>query len=252
MEYAQKLFSTRGGTMALAVVAALIAGIAVLVYVTSYRDSVQEGAQASNVLVATSFIAKGTPGEAVARDQSFRIDEVREAQLPEGALVDPAALRDRTAVADIYPGTQLTAADFAPSGSALATTLAGSQRAITIPLDSARGIVNFVRAGDRVDVYAAYNVGNSRPVLRLIMQNVQVVEVQKPGDSTSRSSSQLTMRVKPQQAANLAFAADFGSIWLTLRPASGAKSSPPSLVTVETQMLGIPPVQVLRSLGGRK
>jgi hypothetical protein len=36
-----------------------------------------------------------------------------------------------------------------------------------------------------------------------------------------------------------------------LRPASGAKTAPPSVVTVETLMLGVKPQLVFRSLGGR-
>jgi Flp pilus assembly protein CpaB len=255
MEYAQKLLSTRGGTLVFAGIAALIAAIAVFVYVTSYRDSVKEGAQASHVLVSTSFIAEGTPGEAVARDQSFRIDQVREAQLPDGALTDPAALRDRTAVSDIYPGTQLTEADFEISGTALSTTLARGQRAVSIPLDTAHGIVNDIRVGDRVDVYAAYTLdcnGGQQNMLRRIMQDVQVVELRAGGAGTGSRASHFTLRVNPQQAANLAFASDFGTIWFTLRPNAGAKPTPPSVVTLETQMLGVPPAQAFRACGGRR
>ena len=38
MEHAQKLFSTRGGTLVLAGGAALLAAIAVFVYIHNYRD----------------------------------------------------------------------------------------------------------------------------------------------------------------------------------------------------------------------
>jgi Flp pilus assembly protein CpaB len=262
MEYAQKLFSTRGGTMVLAGVAALIAGIAVFVYVTNYRDSVREGGQAAHVVVPNRLIPEGTPGEAVLRDHSFQLQDVRESQLLEGALTDPAALRGRTAVQDVFPNQQITEADFVPTGTALATSLAPRQRAITLSFDSTHGIVNALRGGDRVDVYAIFNVvpvdsagratsgsGQSRPLLRLIMQDVHVVEVLKSSDT---GSAQLTFRVKPSEAAKLAFARDNGNLWLTLRPPSGAKASPPSAVTVETLMLGVRPVIVLRELGARK
>jgi hypothetical protein len=36
-----------------------------------------------------------------------------------------------------------------------------------------------------------------------------------------------------------------------LRPGAGAKAVTPGIVTVETMLLGVPPVQVLRSVGGR-
>ena len=255
MEHAQKLFQTRGGTMILAVLAAVVAGIAVLVYVVNYRESVSAGGEPAGVLVAKSLIPEGTAGESVARNQLFVTQEVRQSQLQEGALTDPASLRGRTAVADVYPGSQLTAADFAASGSALATTLAPRQRAITLAFDTTHGITNSLRAGDRVDVYALFNVtsvagsGESRPLLRLIMQNVHVVDVLNTGDG---GSALLTFRVPPQRAAELAFASENGRLWLTLRPSDRAKLTPPSAVTVETLMLGVPPVVALRSLGARK
>lgn len=242
--------------MALAVVSAVIAGIAVLVYVVNYRESVSAGGEPAEVLVAKATIPEGTAGEAVARSQLFVTQEVRQSQLQEGALTDPASLRGRTAVTDVYPGSQLTAADFAPSGSALATTLAPRQRAITLAFDTTHGITNSLRPGDRVDVYALFNVtpiaggsGESRPLLRLIMQNVHVVDVVKTGEG---GSALLTFRVPPERAADLAFASENGRLWLTLRPSDGAKATPPSAVTVETLMLGVPSVVVLNSLGARK
>jgi len=253
MEYAQKMLSTRGGTLILAGGAAVIAAIAVFLYVTSYRDSVKAGATGTQVLVATNFIAEGTPGEAVARNQSFRIDEARESQLPEGALTDPAALRDRTAVNDIYPGTKLTANDFALTGAALSATLAPNQRAISIPLDSAHGIVDDVRVGDTVDVYINHDIacGRSDQTLRLLMQAVPVVELRKAGEGSSARASHFTLRVKADQAANLAYASDVGTLWFTLRPKT-AKKSPPSFVTEDTQVLAVPPGQALRACGGRR
>jgi hypothetical protein len=60
------------------------------------------------------------------------------------------------------------------------------------------------------------------------------------------------MKVTDLQAAKLAFAVGNGTIWLTLRPVSGAKPSRPSIVTAETLLLGIPPITVERSLGARR
>src|SRR5262245_10686916 len=255
MEHAQKLFSTRGGTLALAGIAALIAGIAVFVYVHNYRNSVRSGGTPAEVLVAKSLILSGTSGEAVARNGLFVTQEVRQSQLRDGALTDPASLRGRTAADDVYPGQQLTTTDFATTGSALATTLAPKQRAISLQFDATHGIVNSLNAGDKVDVYAIFNVtagasgGQSSPLLRLIMQKIQVVDVALNGDG---QSARLTFRVRPQQAAELAFANDNGRLWLTLRPSDRARPSPPSAVTVDTLMLGVPPVAALRSLGARR
>jgi Flp pilus assembly protein CpaB len=258
MEYAQKLFSTRGGTMLLAGFTALLAGIAVFVYVRDYRHSVKQGGTLATVLVAKSLIPKGTPGDAVATKELYQAQSIRESQLREGAVSDPSVLHGRVAAVDIFPGEQLTAADFRASNGTLATTLSGFERAITIPIDSAHGILGNVHAGDRVDVYAGFNVtpvngnGSSHAMLRLIMQNIPVVGIASSGSGLNNNgNAQVTLRTTPRQAADLAFASDNGRIWLVLRPPTGGQTSPPSPVSVETLMLGIPPQTILHTLGGK-
>jgi Flp pilus assembly protein CpaB len=96
---------------------------------------------------------------------------------------------------------------------------------------------------------AAYG-GQSRPMLRLVMQNILVVAVDE-GAGTKSSEGNVTLRVTGTQAAKLAFTSDNGKLWLALRPAAGATRAKPGLVTVETMLLGIPPITVLRAVGGR-
>jgi Flp pilus assembly protein CpaB len=92
--------------------------------------------------------------------------------------------------------------------------------------------------------------GQARPVLRLIVPDVPVISV---GEAKSGSgTTNIGFRVNDVDAAKIAFASDNGKVWLALRPSAGAKASRPGLVTVETLLLGIPPVQVVRSLGGRQ
>src|SRR5437867_1326412 len=141
MEHAQKLFSTRGGTMILAGIAALLAGIAVFVYIHNYRSSVKSGGTAATVLVAKSLIPQGTPGEAVAKKELYQAQSIRESELKEGAISDPSSLSGRVAATDIFPGQQLTSADFTTSSGTLASTLSGRERAITIPIDGAHGMI---------------------------------------------------------------------------------------------------------------
>src|SRR6185295_1738205 len=112
-------------------------------------------------------------------------------------------------------------------------------------------------------VYAAFNVipldragrpingGQARPMLRLIMSNIPVIAVgEKP--ATGSGSTNVSLKVDDQQAAQLAFASENGKVWLALRPSAGAVETQPGLVTVETMLLGVPPVKVLQSLGGNR
>ena len=142
MQLAHRLLSTRGGTIAVAGVAALVAGLVLIVYLGQYRNSVNSGSEPVSVLVATSLIPKGTPGDIVGSQDMFQVSETPKGQLKEGAVIDPAILRGRVAAEDIFPGQQLTEADFvvAPEG-AVTSKLAEDERAISIPLDTAHGMI---------------------------------------------------------------------------------------------------------------
>jgi Flp pilus assembly protein CpaB len=263
MEYAHKLFSTRGGTLALAGLTALIAAVAVFAYVKHYRSSVKEGGVAATVLVSSGPIVKGTPGAVIATKHLYLSKRFRESQLREGAISDPSSLRGMVAKTDILADQQLSVADFTSAKGGLAAGLAGPQRAITISIDSAHGMIGQIGDGDRVDVYAGFNVnpvdaegrplgaGQSRPVLRLIMQNVAVIKVTKSSRFGASDDSEVTLKTTSNQSQKLAFASDNGKVWLVLRPPTGARAAAPRLITVETLLLGLSPTAVLHTFGGK-
>lgn len=263
METAQRLVSTRRGTILLSVLAAAVAGGLILVYVNRYRDSVKAAGAPVTVLVAKVNINKGTGGSQIATSGLYSTTTLRQSQVLEGAFSDTSSLTGKVATTDIPQGAQLTSADFAAASSNLTASLTGTQRVISLPFNSAQGLSGALQVGDHVDVYGGFNVsaagpnglaagGGSRPVVRRILTDVPVVAI---GGSTSgsfaTSSTNLSFKVTDQQAADLAFASQNGTLWLGLEPSAGVKSSRPSVVTMETLLLGVPPSTVLRSLGGR-
>src|SRR5262249_40590368 len=146
------------------------------------------------VLIARQTIPKGTPGSVIASKGLFTATTIRESQLREGAFSDPASLKGKATTSEVYEGSQLTSGEFAATGDSLAPTLTDRQRLVTMRLDSAHGLIGEVEAGNRVDIYAGFNViplradgtpvsgGQSRALLRRIMENIEVVSV---GDSSS-------------------------------------------------------------------
>ena len=271
MQWTQRLLATRGGTVIAAILAAVLAGVIFLVYLHRYRATVDDASAPATVLVAKSLIEKGTPGNVVGTKDMFQSSTVPKGELKEGAITDPATLRGLVASTDIYPGQQLTATDFsATTAGDVTVRLADNQRAVTLPLDAAHGMIGRVRAGDSVDVLAGFNVqpldktgapinpqAQARPVLRMLVSNVLVLDAPADtaasglGGNTGNQSSQVTLRVTDEQAAELAFAADNGKVWIVLRPKTGAVGARPSLYTLERILFGVPPIQVLRSFGGR-
>jgi Flp pilus assembly protein CpaB len=261
MASAQRLMATRWGMTLVAAIAAVVAGLLVLVYVSRYRNSVKAEGAPVTVLVARVTIPKGTSGAVIATTGLYSATTIRQSQLANGALSDAANLRDKVAAHDIYPGAQLSASDFAAAQTNIASTLTNTQRVISIPLDSSHGMLTSLQIGDRVDIYAGFNViplgkdgvpisgGQSRPVVRMIMPNVLVVDISK---KVSGGGADVGFKVDDTQAAELAFASDNGKLWIAVRPSANGKTSPPSIVTLETLLLGVPPVTELRSFGGQR
>ena len=263
MEFAHRLVSTRKGMLVAGMMAALVAGASIVLYLNSYRSSLQAQGAPVTVLVAGGTIPKGTSGTMLAAKNLYTARTIRESQLLDGAISDPVSLQGTVAKREILEGSQLTAADFVPAGDSLAATLTDRERVVSISLDAAHGSITAIEAGNRVDVYAGFNVipldssgrpingGQARPMLRRIMTDVPVVAIGEEGSGSSGATN-VSLRVHDARAPELAFAADNGEIWLALRPSAGGVSSRPDLVTIETVLLGIPPVKVMQSVGGSR
>jgi Flp pilus assembly protein CpaB len=264
MQLAQKLLSTRGGTVALGGAAAVMAAFVLLLYLNQYRSSVSADSEPVTVLVARTLIEKGMPGDVVGLKRLFQSDEAPKSQVKDGAITDPSTLRGRVAVEDIYPGQQLTVADFAGTTDAIGAKLAGKHRAIAVPLDAARGLVGRIEPGDRVDVLGGFNVlgntagGQGRPVVKVMMQDALVLDAPAQtaaGLAAANQTANVVLRVTRDQATEIAWAVDNGKIWLVLRPRAGAPPTKPGVATAESVLTGVKPVavygRVRNLLGGR-
>lgn len=266
MQLAQRLLSTRGGTIAVSAAAAILAAAVFIAYLHRYRDSVNSNSQPMTILVSKGLIEKGTPGNVVGSEGFYQTTSTPKEEVLEGAITDPDLLRGRIATEDIYPGQQLTLSQFTLSGAdTIGNRLTADQRAISVPIDAAHGLVGKVQTGDHVDVFGGFNVKRlnpdgtpdpeaaERPVLKLIMEDVMVIDAPElaAGGFARTEKSELTLRVTDEQAAELAFASDNGKVWIILRPKANAQATAPHIVTLETVLFGAPPVAIVKSLGGR-
>lgn len=247
-------------------VAAVLAAAILLAYLHQYRQSVNSASAPMTVLVAKGLIEQGTPGNVIGSNGLFQVIETPRSEVKEGAITDPAALRGTVAAADVYPGEQLTTAAFSATGAdTVAAEISGAERAMAVPVDVAHGMIGNLRAGDRVDVYAGFNVrrllpngapdpdAQDRPVLKLVTEDVLVLGVpaEQAGLGAGGQTSQITLKLSDEDAAKVAFSSDNGVVWVVLRPRTGAEPSRPDLVTLETVLFGVEPVAAVRSFGGR-
>lgn len=235
--------STPAGALAGAAIASVLAGVLVFAAIGSGGDSAAAPAAASvSVIVADRLIPKGSSGEAIAAGRIARPADVRASAAADGALTSISDVRGKIATGDIYPGEQLTAADFESAGAETITTkLTGSVRGISIPLDKANGLVGQAEPGDHVDVYASLTTraenGDQIPVLKPIATNIEVLSSPSDSDTgTTNDSNVVTLRMVGRQAAQLAFASDNGKVWMVLRPPTGAVENSTSPVTLRSLM----------------
>jgi Flp pilus assembly protein CpaB len=216
-----KLFTTRQGTVLLGVIAAVIAAIALLVYLNHYKSTVAK--PNVDVLVAKRLILSGTTG-AVIRTAGgyYTVTSFPSKQVKTGAILDPATLANQVAVTEISPGQQLTAADFGPASTSVATQLNKNQRAVVVALDSPQQVGGQIAAGDHVDVWvlttAQAGNGAVQPIAKLLFQDMYVLGL---------NGSNVTLEATPTQSGQLIFASQNDTIYLALRPTIGTTPKAP-------------------------
>lgn len=257
MQFTRKILSTREGTLGFATLAALLAIGVLLVFMRGYKSSLNQGAEPVTVLVAKDQLPKGSSGDLIAGKGLFQATALKREQVKEGAITDPASLRGLVAAHNVVPGQQLTTADFAKPSDPVLSKLGEDQRAITVPLDVAHGMIGQVQAGDHVDVFAGFLVqpdggARSRPVLRVLFQNVEVLKAPPVTDKANKGLNQqnqtqnVVLRVSDSQAVELAFSSDNGKVWIALRPQVGATQKPPSATNLDRLLLGMDPIPLDR------
>jgi Flp pilus assembly protein CpaB len=245
----RKLLSTRRGTTIVAVACTLIAAAILVFALHRYRQSVNASGQPETVLVATQLIAKGTPGSLIAAGHLFNPTQIVAKQVSSGAIADASAITNKVTTVNIYPGQQLTAADFATSGD-LATGLGRTQRAVSVPLAQGPGLIGQVQVGDHVDVYDSFLVtnaqGRSVPFTSLLVADATVLKAGSAsgggiGASSATQTSDVVLEVSQGDAAKLTFTAANGTLWLSLRSADSSPT-PSQLITIDSILFGTKPI----------
>jgi Flp pilus assembly protein CpaB len=217
-----KLFTTRQGTIMLGVIAAVIAAIALIVYLNNYRNSHGSNA-ALSVLVAQKLIQKGTTGDVIRTTSGlYQPTSIQKSQVESGAIVNPATLSGQVALTDISPGQQLTASDFGPAGTSISNNLNPRQRAVVVALGSPQAVGGQIAAGSHVDVWVTTtgqgSNGVTRSIAKLLFQDMYVLGI---------NGGDVTLRATPTQAGQLIYASSNDQIWLALRPTVGTVTKPP-------------------------
>jgi pilus assembly protein CpaB len=204
-----KLFTTRQGTILLGVIAAVIAAIALLVFLNQYRSGATSTVQ---VLVAKKTIPQGTSGDVLAKSTGFyTVAQIPKDNVLNGAITDSSTLSGKVALADINPNSQLTEALFG-EGTGVVQKLGPNDRAVVVSLGSPQAVGGQIAPGSHVDFWVTTSGqgagGVSRPIAKLLFQNVLILGV---------SGGNVTLEASPRQAGQMIYATTNDQIWLALR-----------------------------------
>jgi Flp pilus assembly protein CpaB len=222
--------SSRGWAIALGIGAVVLAAILLVVYLDRYRARVSGRNAPTPVLVAKQLIPRGTSGSLIASQSMYAPTTLPRKEVEVGAISDPQYLVGRAAAADILPGQQFTAVDFAASDtSAVATQITGNQRGVALSLDNIHGISSQVQGGDSVDVYVEVGGRGGQSLVKLFRPNVKVLAV--PTQVGPTGSGNLIVRVDSKDVSNWEYAADNAQLMFVLRPVAGAKPTKRSTAT---------------------
>ena len=244
----KKLLSTRKGAWIVAVLTAALAGLALMLFVNRYKESVRQGLASRPILTADRLIPEGTAGNVVITERMFKPTAVAEEDARPGAVADADALLGKGATRDILPGQQITAADFSQAADPLRSRLAKTDRLVQVPIDGSHGLLGTIKRGDRVDVMVSFT-GNSRgasagaagrPAVRYLLRDVRVAGAPPAAQSGGAAvgSGSVLLETTDRQAAQLAFVSDNAKLWFVLRPPVGAVNGKAPTVTAEAVRAG--------------
>jgi pilus assembly protein CpaB len=237
-----------------AFVLAALGTIAIVAYVGGAEDRALAGENIVKVLVVKDEVPAGTPAE----DLGDRVvlEEVAEKVKAEGAVTTVTTLEGKVAGANLVPGEQLVEqrfiepTAFRASGAAVNVPPGLLSTTITVNPDQAVGGV--LTPGSIVAVTASFESENGGPDLsHMTLRKVLVTNVQtdaemptdeEEDDDASEDSIEpgqapagaflVTLALDAPAAERLVFAAEHGSIWLSLEP-SDAPEGATKIVTGE-------------------
>lgn len=246
---------------------AVLGAVLVFLYVATYRNSVESGANLVTVFVADRDIPAGLDGASAAGGDYLKKETVLRRSVVPGAITSLDQIADLAVGQTILAGQQLTVRQFRSlAEEGVLASISGNQRAMTIPGSRNQLLVGLVEDGDRVDVLANIKYvltppegstggDSSKVVSRVILRNLLVLQAPGSGDSgsfgTEGRSASIALAVTDAQAQKLLFAVQNGTWWLALRPVAKPSDSPDSAETMESVLAdGLAPRQLGQVTGG--
>jgi pilus assembly protein CpaB len=249
-----------------AIALATVGTIAIVAYVRGAEDRALEGEKVVQVLVVTDEVPAGTPAEDLG--DRVKLERVTEKVKADGAVTTVTSLKGKVASATLVPGEQVVERRFieasayrargvsvaVPDGMLQTTFSISPDRAvggIVTPGSTVAITMSFTGATDPAEGEAAEDTGS---VTHMTLRKVLVTNVQaddagttdreddadetavEPGDAPG-GQFLITVALSDVDSERLVYAAEFGSIWLSVEP-KDSPVGPTKLVTSDNVYAG--------------
>jgi pilus assembly protein CpaB len=226
----------------IAVVLALVATVAMVVYVNGADRRAIADQRPVYVWVAAKTIKGGTRGEDALNGDFIKQIPVASSNAVEGRIRSPEQLKNRLAAFDIVVGEQLLlkrwvgAEDVTGRG---LLPIPPDHQALSIGLDVQQQVAGFVTPGDKVSMLVTMPREPS-DTTEFLLQNVSVLAVGTTALSNaaaqgggrvnqgkgSQTVTAITLAIEKRHVPNVVHAVQRGTIYLTLMPPNSAPAGP--------------------------
>src|SRR4029453_9817783 len=215
-----------------AVVLALVATAALVVYVNGADRRAISDQKPMLVWVAAQAIKAGTPGQSARNTGMIRQVPVPRKNVVDGAVISLTQIQNRYAAVDIVAGEQLLQKRWVGPGDVAGGPLLRIQpgyQALAIEMDLTRQVAGFVTPGDKVSLILSMKrpgPGGDIDRSQFLLQNIQVLAVGATAlaNAATQGGGSRVNRAGPEdKVERVVYAAENGSIYMTLLADPDAK-----------------------------
>jgi Flp pilus assembly protein CpaB len=263
---------SRGLVVAIAVVLAVAAAAAVILYTQGVKEDAVEGSNLRTVIVSTQTINANQRLDPLIDQGIFGEVEVPEDALISDPVTDLKQLEGATTTTSILANEQISESRLSTSDTRLNEVgVSEGHIGVAVELDAPQGGAGNIQPGDSVSVYATYQnvqaVAGTPAQIRQAVTNpnasstvgakvdlpdftvtlvpsVRVLKIENPtvdeetGETSNGDRIRITLDLLPEDGQNLVFAQENGLVWLGLLPPENAGDGyQPKAATVPLDLL---------------
>jgi pilus assembly protein CpaB len=245
----------RGLVVFLALILATLATAGVFMYSRGVQEEAKSGGTMVQVVVSKVDVPARTNLDQLIKDDQFRIIQVPETVVVDGAVTSLDQLAGKSNGVAILAGEQIPVARISGNVPGGALAIPKGMEAITVSLDASRGVAGAINSGDHVTIYGTFTdftdieSGEKIPTTTTVLvPTAELLAVFRPlaatpfGSDEATTAEQLpnslavTIALSPEDTQKFVFTMETGRVWFGLLPPdeNGQPMEPISFAQVVT------------------